>query len=141
MAKAIKNKKAFFEYDLNDRIEAGIVLVGSEIKAIRAGKVSLVGSYGRILYKDDKPELWLVGAHISSETEDPTRTRKLLVHSHEIQKLIGITQQKGLTLVPTKIYFKKGRAKVELSVGRGRKTHDKREAIKRRDLERDLHQR
>lgn len=136
--KSIKNRKAYFEYDLNDRIEAGIVLVGSEIKAIRAGKVSLVGSYGRILYKGDKPELWLVGAHISSETEDPTRTRKLLVHDHEIQKLIGITQQKGLTLVPTKIYFKKGRAKVELSIGRGRKTHDKREAIKRRDLERDL---
>ncbi len=139
--KSIKNRKAYFEYDLNDCIEAGIVLVGSEIKAIRAGKVSLVGSYGRILYKGDKPELWLVGAHISSQTEDPTRTRKLLVHGHEIQKLIGITQQKGLTLVPTKIYFKKGRAKVELSVGRGRKTHDKREAIKRRDLERDLHQR
>lgn len=137
--KKIDNRKAHFEYDLGDTLEAGIVLHGDEIKAIRDGKVSLVGSFGKVLYtKDGKPELWLVNAHISSGTHEPTRSRKLLVHKKEIERLIGATQEKGLTLVPTKIYFKKGRAKVALSQGKGRKTHDKREAIKRRDVEREL---
>jgi len=136
--KRIKNKKAYFNYNLGDRVEAGIVLSGDEIKSIRLGKVSLIGSYGRILVdKSGNPELWLVGAHIPSSAGDPTRSRKLLVHHHEINKLIGQTAQKGLTLVPTKIYFKKGRAKVEIAASRGRKTHDKRELLKKRDLERE----
>lgn len=139
--KKIKNKKAYFNYNLGDRVEAGIVLRGDEIKSIRAGKVSLVGSYGRILMdKNNNPELWLVGAHIPSSLGDPTRSRKLLVHRHEISKLVGQTAQKGLTLVATKIYLKKGRAKVEIAASRGRKTHDKRELLKKRDLERESKQ-
>ena len=116
-----------------------MVLVGDEIKAIRLGKVSLAGSYAKILWGDNSnPELWLVGAHIESSSGDPTRSRKLLVHRHEIDKLIGMTQQKGLTLVPTRVYLKKGRAKVEIAAARGRKARDKRELIKKRDQQRDL---
>lgn len=137
--KSIKNRKAFFDYNLSDKLEAGIVLVGDEIKAIRLGKISLAGSFGRILYGDSKnPELFLVNAHIDSKSGDPTRSRKLLVHKSEINKLVGQTQQKGLTIIPTRVYIKRGKAKVELQLGRGRQKRDKRELIKRRDIERDL---
>jgi len=137
----MRNKKAFFNYDLDDHFEAGLVLKGDEIKAVRAGKVSLDGSFAKILYNAKrKPELWLVNAHLGSQTLSPTRSRKLLVHRHEINKLIGKLQTQGLTLVPTKIYLKKGVAKVALALGRGRKTHDKRELIKKRDIERELKQ-
>ena len=140
--KSIQNKKARFNYELGDNYEAGIVLMGDEIKAVRAGKVSLAGSFGRILYNQKKePELWLVNAHIDSKTHHPTRSRKLLVHRREITKLIGQTQEKGLTLIPVKIYFRRGRAKVELSLGRGQLAHDKRELIKKRDIERELRKR
>lgn len=137
--KSIQNKKARFEYELGDNYEAGLVLLGDEIKAIRAGKVSLAGSFGRILYNQEKqPELWLVNAHIDSKTHNPTRSRKLLVHRREITKLIGQTQEKGLTLIPTKIFFQRGKAKLELALGRGRQAHDKRELIKKRDIDRDM---
>jgi len=140
--KSIQNKKARFNYELGDNYEAGVVLMGDEIKAVRAGKVSLAGSFGRILYNQKKePELWLVNAHIDSKTHHPTRSRKLLVHRREITKLIGQTQEKGLTLIPVKIYFQRGRAKVELALGRGRLARDKRELIKKRDIERELRKR
>ncbi|MBP6930027.1 SsrA-binding protein SmpB [Patescibacteria group bacterium] len=140
--KKIDNKKARFQYEIGDTLEAGIVLYGDEIKALRAGKVSLAGSFGRILVSEKgSQELWLVGAHIGSSTLDPTRSRKLLVHKNEIKKMVGATQEKGLTLVPTKIYFKKGRAKVALSQARGKNIYDKRQAIKKRDIEREIKQR
>ncbi|HOE74544.1 MAG TPA: SsrA-binding protein SmpB [bacterium] len=140
--KKIDNKKAHFQYEIGDTIEAGIVLLGDEIKALRAGKVSLAGSFGRVLFNEKgTPELWLVGAHIGSSTLDPTRSRKLLVHKNEIKKLIGATQEKGLTLVPTKIYFKKGRAKIALSQAKGKNIYDKRQTIKKRDIEREIKQR
>lgn len=140
--KKIDNKKARFQYEIGDTLEAGIVLYGDEIKALRAGKVSLAGSFGRILVSEKgSQELWLVGAHIGSSTLDPTRSRKLLVHKNEIKKMVGATQEKGLTLVPTKIYFKKGRAKVALSQARGKNIYDKRQTIKKRDIEREIKQR
>lgn len=139
--KRIDNKKARFEYAFASTYEAGIVLRGDEIKAIRLGKISLQGSYCKIIYsKSGSPELWLINAHISSAIFDPTRTRKLLMHRHEIDKLVGATTQKGLTIVPVKLYFKKGKAKLEIALARGRKVHDKRELIKKRDLQREQQQ-
>lgn len=139
MAKEIaSNKKAFFEYEITDRFEAGIVLAGQEIKAIRAGKVNLTGSHAKILQsKSHTPELFIINMHIDSRDTDPTKTRKLLLHRTEINKLIGKTQQKGLTLIPLRLYLKHGRAKIELGLGHGKKLHDKRETIKKRDLARE----
>jgi SsrA-binding protein len=133
-----QNKKAHFEYDLLENYEAGLVLVGDEIKSVRLGKVSLIGSFAKIFMFHGKPELWLVNAHIETTGKDPTRSRKLLMHKTEITKLIGKIQEKGLTLIPTKLYLKNGRAKVEVALGRGRKLHDKREAIKLREIDRSL---
>jgi SsrA-binding protein len=119
--------------------EAGIVLQGTEVKALRQGKANLVDSYG--LLKDN--ELWLMGAHISEYTQgninnhDPVRTRKLLMNRSEIRKLIGKVKEKGLTLVPLRIYFKKGRVKIEIALAKGKKVHDKRETIAKRDFNRD----
>lgn len=139
MIRKFVNKKAIFNYSFTYTIETGIALKGDEVKAIRAGKVSLQGSYGKILYnKKSNPELWLVGAHINSNIEDPIKTRKLLVHKHEIAKLVSATNQKGLTIVPVKIFFQRGRVKLEMALAKGRKTHDKRELIKQRDLQREL---
>lgn len=156
-----KNKKAYHEYEILETFEAGIVLSGKEIKAIRAGKVNLTGSYAKIMVSSIKkhassinkskilntsshilasganPEIFLLGAHISVVDADPTRTRKLLMHRKEINRLIGKTQEKNLTLIPTKIYLKDGKAKVELGLGKGKKLHDKREIIKKRDLDRE----
>lgn len=151
------NKKAFFEYEIEDRFEAGIVLTGPEIKSIRAGKVNLTGSHARIIearsqklvsiikskipdtrYKiqASHPELFIINMHIETKDSDSTKTRKLLMHKSEINKLIGKTQQKSLTLIPLRLYLKNGRAKIELGLGRGKKLHDKRETIKKRDLKR-----
>ncbi len=154
------NRKAFFNYEILEKLEAGIVLRGSEIKAIRAGKVNLTGAHARLMQKaisyqpsavsrnrikaesrkpkaESSPELFLINANIqTANTEDNTRTRKLLVHKKEINRLIGQTQQKGLSLVPLSIYLKKGLAKVELGLARGKKLYDKRETIKKRDLDR-----
>jgi SsrA-binding protein len=133
------NRKARYEYEIMQVYEAGIVLQGTEVKALREGKANLVDSYG--LLKDN--EIWLIGAHISEYTQgninnhDPIRTRKLLMNRSEIRKLIGKVKEKGLTLVPLRIYFKKGRVKIEIALAKGKKVHDKRETIAKRDFNRD----
>lgn len=134
------NRKAQFEYLLLEKYEAGIVLQGSEIKSIRAGQVSLAQSYVRI----DGGEAWLMNAHIAPYDEasrfnhDPLRPRKLLLHKSEIHKLWEKVSQKGVTIVPLRIYLKNGKAKVEIAVARGKKLHDKRETIAKRDQEREI---
>jgi SsrA-binding protein len=133
------NRKARYEYEIMQVYEAGIVLQGTEVKALREGKANLVDSYG--LLKDN--EVWLIGAHISEYTQgninnhDPTRSRKLLMNRNEIRKLIGKVKEKGLTLVPLRIYFKKGKIKIEIALAKGKKVHDKRETIAKRDFNRD----
>lgn len=133
------NRKARHEYEIIQVYEAGIVLVGTEVKALREGKANLVDSYAQV----NNNEVWLVGAHISEYTQgninnhEPTRTRKLLLNRSEIRKLIGKTKEKGLTLVPLRIYFKSGKVKVELALAKGKKVHDKRESIAKRDFQRD----
>jgi len=136
MNKAIFNRYARFDYEILESFEAGIVLQGDEIKAIRSGRANLKGSYAKIFYTSGKPEIFLVGAHFHTLTLDPYRTRKLLVHANEIKHLVGKSAEKRLTLVPLKLYLKRGRAKVEIGVGRGKKEFDKRETIKKRDLDR-----
>jgi SsrA-binding protein len=134
------NKKARHDFMLEERLEAGLALEGWEVKSLRAGKVQLVDSY--ILLKDN--EAWLFGCLITplptASTHihpDPTRTRKLLLHRDEIDKLIGAVDRKGYSLIPTALYWKKGRAKLEIALARGKKEHDKRAAIKERDWQRD----
>ena len=133
------NKKARFNYTLEDFFEAGIVLTGAEIKSIRAGGVSLTESY----IVPDKGELWLINAHIrpySFDTDtkyNPVRRRKLLMHKREIAKLTGRVEAKGYTLVPTKLYLKRGMAKIELALGKGKAKGDKRETTKEREAKRE----
>lgn len=134
-----KNKILKRDYDIVGRIEAGIVLTGEEIKSIRAGRINLKGSYVKILNgKSGKSELFLVGCHIHTLNTDPYRTRKLLVRKSEIRALIGKTTEKGLTLVPVSVYLKNGRAKVEVGVAKGLKKLDKREKIKKEEVQRRL---
>lgn len=134
------NKQAHFQYEIVDRIEAGIVLQGTEVKSLRLGKVNFKDSYASI--KDG--EVFLYNMHISPYEQgnifnhDPVRMRKLLLHKQEIKRLTGKVQERGMTLVPIKVYFKNGRAKVELGLGRGKKLHDKRKEIARRDAARDM---
>jgi SsrA-binding protein len=129
------NRHASHNFHLLERYEAGVVLSGTEVKAARGGRVQLKDAYAEV----DKNEAWLVNAHISEyshgnrENHLPGRRRKLLLHRAEIDKLHGKTREKGLTLVPTKMYLKNGRIKVEFAVGKGKKLHDKREAIKERE--------
>lgn len=134
------NRKATHTYDILDTYEAGLVLTGGEIKAIRAHKVSLAGSYARLLGSgpDKDPELFWVGGTITVINEDATRSRKLLLHRKEIERLTGKLTEKGLTLVPLRLYLVRGKAKLELGLGRGRKLHDKRDAIKTRDSQREI---
>ena len=133
------NRKASFNYFFEDLLEAGIVLKGSEIKSIREGKVNIADSYA--VEKDG--ELILINSHIASykqasySNHNPTDERKLLLNKREINKLIGKMQREGLTIVPTKMYFKKGKAKLELAVAKGKKLHDKRASKKDRDWNRD----
>ncbi len=136
-----QNKKARHDYFIDATFEAGIVLKGTEVKSLRLGRANLKSAYARVKGE----EIYLVGSHISpyeqgdsSHDQDPTRTRKLLLHKKEILKLIGKTQEKGLTIVPLKMYFKRGKAKVELGLGRGKKHYDKRETIKKKTIERDM---
>jgi SsrA-binding protein len=135
-----ENRRARHEYHLLDRVEAGIVLTGTEVKSLRQGGAHLRQAYGDV--RDG--ELWLVGAHIapydqgSTGQHDPDRPRKLLLHRRQIDQLRGHVQEKGLTLVPTKLYFKNGRAKVELAVARGKETRDKRRDIANRDAQRQI---
>ena len=135
-----RNRRARHEYDLMERVEAGMVLTGTEVKSLRNGRASLEDAYAEV----DGGEVWLKGCDIpeylqgNRENHLPKRTRKLLLHRREIAKLGSKTGEKGITLVPLSIYFKKGMAKIELSLARGRKTFDKREAIKKLDAKRDI---
>jgi len=134
------NRKAYHNYHVGDSIEAGIVLTGSEIKSIRAGRVSLGDAYVR----PERGELWLLNAHIaryeasSYLSHEPTRPRKLLLHRKEINSLTSKVSEKGLTLVPTRLYIKNSIAKVEVALAKGKKLYDKRESIGRREVEREL---
>ena len=133
------NKKAFHEYFILEKIEAGISLLGTEVKAIREGRLNLKDSYAMV----QSGEMFLFNCHISPyshgnrENHDPLRKRKLLLHEREVQKLIGKTQEKGLTLVPLRVYLKRGRVKVELGVARGKKLIDKRETERRKEADRE----
>lgn len=135
-----RNKKALHEYEILDTWEAGLVLTGPEVKSVRAGRVNLAGAFARV----ENGEVWVYDMHISPYDPasywnvDPLRPRKLLLHAREIRRLIGAVQEKGLTLVPLDLYFRRGYAKVTLALARGRKLHDKREAIKRRTAEREI---
>jgi len=137
---SIVNRKAYHDYYIEESLEVGIVLKGSEIKSIREGKVSLRDAYA----KPENGELWLFNSHIASydaasyNTHQPTRTRKLLLHKEEINRLTRRVAQRGLTLVPLKLYIKHGIAKVEIGVGKGKKIYDKREVIVRRETERQI---
>ena len=134
------NRKASHEYFLFERYEAGLVLQGSEIKSIRAGQVSLAEAYVSL----DGREAWLVDAHIAPYEQasifghEPRRPRKLLLHRPEIRRLWNEVRQKGVTIIPLRIYLKNGRAKLEIAVAKGKKLYDKRETIARRDSERDI---
>ena len=133
------NRKARFNYEIIDRIEAGLVLLGTEIKAMREGRADLSDAYAR----PDNGELWLSNAHIgpysagSVYNHEPKRARKLLLHKDQIDRLASAVNERGLTVVPLRLYLKRGRAKVELGVARGRKQYDKRRAIVERDRERE----
>ena len=135
-----RNRRARFEFDLMDSVEAGIVLTGTEVKSLRNGKASLEESYAGI----ENGEVWLYGCDIPEYLQanrmnhKPKRPRKLLLHRSEIDKLVAKASERGLTLVPLKVYFKSGMAKVEICVARGRKTYDKREALKKQDAKRDI---
>jgi SsrA-binding protein len=134
------NKRARHDYHIDDVFEAGVVLTGTEVKSLRAGRASLVDGYAQI--KDG--EVWLQGVHIPEYTEgtwtnhEPRRNRKLLLHRKEIMRLIGKTRDTGVTLVPLSLYFKDGRAKVELALAHGKKSYDKRQALAERQAGRDI---
>jgi len=134
------NRKAGFEYFLFERFEAGMALKGSEIKSIRAGQISLAESYIRV----DEDQAWLIEAHIAPYLQanrfnhDPKRPRRLLLHHKEIREMWDAVRQKGVTIVPIRVYLKNGRAKLEIAIAKGKKLHDKREAIARRDAEREM---
>jgi SsrA-binding protein len=135
-----QNRRARFEYEVLDTLECGIMLVGSEVKSLRNGKMTLEDAYGRV----DGDEVWLVGCDIqeysfaNAQNHDPKRRRKLLMHRREIRKFAAQAYEKNLTLVPLKMYFKRGRAKVLMGICRGKKNYDKRETLKNRDIKRDL---
>jgi SsrA-binding protein len=134
------NRKARRDYEIVNSVEAGIVLKGTEVKAMREGRANLTDTYARF----QKGELWVIGMHISPftksavENHDPLRNRKLLLHKRELKKLIRQIKEKGITLIPLKIYFNKHLIKVELGLARGKRKYDKRAAIAERDLKRDL---
>ena len=133
------NREAYHNFHIMETVECGIALTGTEVKSVREGRCNLKDSYGQIR----QGEAWLLNAHISPythgnrENHEPTRTRKLLLHKKEIDKLQGKAQEKGLTLVPTKMYLKNGRVKIELAVAKGKKLYDKRETEKRREADRE----
>ena len=136
----IDNRKAFYDYSVEERYEAGLVLEGWEVKALRAGRGQIKEGY--VVIKDN--ELFLIGTHISPLPEasthihpDPVRTRKLLLHSEQISKLIGKVEQRGYTLVPLNFHYKGGRVKCDIALAKGKKLHDKRETEKKRDWERE----
>jgi SsrA-binding protein len=135
-----RNRRAFHEYEVLDRLECGVVLTGTEVKSLRDGHASLEDAYARI----DGGEVWLIGSDIpeyamgNKMNHKPKRARKLLLHRREIGRFAGKASQKGFTLVPLKLYFKNGLAKVELAVARGKQTHDKREAQKKAEAQKEI---
>jgi SsrA-binding protein len=136
----VRNRKARHDYEIFDTFEAGLVLVGSEVKSLRAGKVTISDAYAA----PRATEMFLLNLHIAAyekatvEPHEPLRPRKLLLHKRQIQRLVGRIQERGLTLIPLRIYFKEGKAKVELGLARGKRKYDKREAIAKRDARRDM---
>jgi SsrA-binding protein len=136
----VDNRRARHDYHLLERVEAGLVLTGTELKSLRAGRANLRNAYGDVR----EGEAWLVGAHISEYEQgnlanhDPDRERKLLLHRREIDSLYGKLRERGLTLVPTRLYFKNGRVKVELALARGKETRDKRRDIAKREADRQI---
>jgi SsrA-binding protein len=137
----VSNRRARFDYFLDDRFEAGLVLTGTEVKSLRDGKGSLAEAWVKI---DDRGEAWLMQAHIpeyafgNRNNHDPVRPRKLLLKRHEIDQLSHAVAAKGVTLVPTRLYFRKGRAKLEFATGRGKNVADKRQTSKERDAKREI---
>src|SRR5713101_6313626 len=135
-----RNKRAFHEYHIHDSLECGIVLTGTEVKSLREGSASLEDAYAKV----DGGEVWLIGSDIpeyamgNRMNHKPKRPRKLLLHRREIAKFAGKASERGFTLVPLRLYFKQGMAKVELAVARGKQVHDKREAKKKADAQRDI---
>ena len=139
MAEIVTNSKARRDYHILETFEAGIALLGTEVKGIREGHANLRDSFARL----DKGEVWLHNVHINPYSHrgyvdhDPKRKRRLLLHKHEIRKLIGKTVEKGLTLVPTRLYFKNGKIKVAIARAKGKQAHDKRETMKKRETDRE----
>jgi len=135
-----RNRKAFHEFEITDRVEAGLVLVGTEVKSLRAGHGNLDGAYAKL----EDGELWLIGSEIpeyemgNQLNHKPKRPRKLLLHRREINKFAGKATQRGFTLVPLQVYFKDGRAKVEIGVARGKQLYDKRQTAKKADAQREI---
>ncbi|MBC8412759.1 MAG: SsrA-binding protein SmpB [Nitrospira sp.] len=135
-----KNRKAFHDYSIEDTYEAGICLVGTEVKSLRDGRANLKDSY--VIIKDE--EAFLLNCHISPyshgnlQNHDPLRTRKLLLHRKEIEKLWSAISQKGLTVIPLKLYFKRGKAKIEIGLAKGKRQYEKRESIKERESNREI---
>jgi SsrA-binding protein len=134
-----ENRKAFHDYHILETFEAGVALVGTEVKSIRGGNVNLRDSYARV----ESGEIWVYNIHVSPYSHrgysdhEPTRRRKLLLHRQEIRKLIGKTVEKGMTLVPTRMYFQNGHVKIAIGLAKGKKAHDKRETEKRREADRE----
>src|SRR5436309_6106312 len=135
-----RNKRASHEYEVMDRIECGIALVGTEVKSLRDGHATIEDAYAKL----EDGEVWLIGSDIPEYAmgnrlnHKPRRPRKLLLHRKEIDKFAGKASQRGFTLVPLRMYFKRGRAKVELAIARGKQLHDKRQALKKADAQRDI---
>ncbi len=136
-----ENKKAYFDYQILEKFEAGIILIGQEVKSIKLGRISLNGSY--VILRNE--EVFLIGANVppyqpknAAPDYEPERSRKLLLNKTEIKKLIGKTKQKGLTLIPLKVYTKHAKIKLEFGIGRGKKKIDKRESIKKQETEREI---
>lgn len=136
----VVNKRARFDYEISETLEAGLVLQGTEVKSLRDGRVSLQDAYADV----QNGEVFLLNAHINPYdygnrfNHEPERPRKLLLHKREIKRLIGKTQEKGLTLIPTRMYFTHGKAKIELGLAKGKKQYDKRQELKRRSAQRDI---
>jgi SsrA-binding protein len=136
----VTNRKARHEYHIEDTLEAGMVLTGTEIKSIRAGRANLQEAY--VIFKDD--ELWVINMHIStydpghSANHEPLRPRKLLMHRREIDKWIDVARQRGYTMIPLRLYLKRGRAKLEIALAKGKKLYDKRETLAKRDAQRRI---
>ncbi len=135
-----QNKKAYHDFEIGEKFEAGLVLLGTEVKSLREGRANLKDSYARV----KRNEVFLFGLHISPyshasfDNHDPERVRKLLLHRAEIKKLLGKTQERGFSLVPLKLYFKEGKAKVEIALARGKKEYDKRQTLKRKEETREM---